>query len=90
MADLKPYDREALYQEQYKRFTQMKMPRCPLCGSGSTQSVQIGIIQVTIRLAATCPNFKLLPNGPKLGDWYCQGCKKYFDIPKDDTGQPSE
>jgi hypothetical protein len=43
--------------------------------------VQVGVIGLTIRLAATCRTFKLIPNGPKPANWFCNSCQHFFDIP---------
>ena len=64
-----------------RRFTEMEAPRCIRCGSDDTASVQVGVIGLTIRLAATCRKFKLIPNGPKPGAWFCHGCGSFFDTP---------
>ena len=42
------------YEELHRRFTEMEVPRCTCCGGGDTASVQVGVIGLTIRLAATC------------------------------------
>ena len=73
------YDHEQVYREQYGRFMRLDVPSCPLCSSGNTASVQVGVIGITIRLAATCPKFKLIPNGPKPGHWFCNSCQLFFD-----------
>ena len=78
MAEYETYDREKVYQESYERFTQMEVPPCTQCGSHDTASVQVGVIGITIRLAATCRKFKLIPNGPKPGNWFCHSCQKFF------------
>lgn len=80
MAGYETYDPQQVYQEQYRRFTNIKVPPCTRCGSGATASVQVGVIGITIRLAATCPKFKLIPNGPKPGNWFCNTCQKFFDV----------
>jgi hypothetical protein len=41
------------------------------------------VIGITIRLAATCPKFKLIPNGPKPGNWFCNSCGTFFDVTYD-------
>jgi hypothetical protein len=69
------------YDEILRRFTEMDVPRCPCCGGADTASVQVGVIGLTIRLAATCRKFKLIPNGPKPGQWFCQACEQFFDVP---------
>lgn len=86
MAELERYDQETFYQEQYRRFTQMEVPACTKCGSRNTASVQVGVIGITIRLAATCRKFKLIPNGPKPGSWFCNSCERFFSIP-DETNK---
>jgi len=80
MAEHQTYDREQVYQEQDKRFMQLEVPPCPRCGTCNTASVQVGVIGITIRLAATCPKFKLIPNGPKPGEWFCNSCGRFFDV----------
>ena len=67
------------YEELHRRFTEMEVPRCTCCGGGDTASVQVGVIGLTIRLAATCRKFKLIGNGPKPGEWFCHGCESFFD-----------
>ncbi|MFM8708219.1 MAG: hypothetical protein ACKOHK_09090 [Planctomycetia bacterium] len=64
-----------------RRFTEMEVPRCTHCGSEDTASVQVGVIGLTIRLAATCRKFKLIGNGPKPGEWFCNSCQKFFNTP---------
>ena len=80
MAEFETYDREQVYQDIYARFMRMEVPPCTQCDSRSTASVQVGIIGLTIRLAATCRKFKLLTNGPKPGNWFCNLCQQFFDI----------
>ena len=80
MAEYQTFDHEQVYQEQYKRFMQLEVPPCPRCGTCNTASVQVGVIGITIRLAATCPKFKLIPNGPKPGEWFCNSCGLFFDV----------
>jgi hypothetical protein len=81
MAGPQSFDREQVYQEQYRRFMQMEVPPCTRCGTSNTASVQVGVVGITIRLAATCSKFKLIANGPKPGDWFCNSCNRFFDVP---------
>jgi hypothetical protein len=81
MTDFKTYDREQVYPEIYDRFMRKEVPPCTLCGSLNTASVQVGLIGLTIRLAATCRKFKLIANGPKPGDWFCNSCQQFFSTP---------
>lgn len=86
VAEYEPYDREKVYQELYERFTRMEVPACTHCSSRNTASVQVGVIGLTIRLAATCRKFKLIGNGPKPGEWFCNSCQQFFSIP-DETDE---
>ena len=54
MAANNTYDREQVYQQIYQQFARMEVPPCPRCGTCNTASVQVGVIGLTIRLAATC------------------------------------
>ena len=83
MAKDRTYDREQIYQKLYGQFMEKEVPPCTRCGSGATASVQVGIVWITIRLATTCPKFKLIPNGPKPGEWFCNLCGRYFDVAYD-------
>lgn len=80
MAEYQTFNHEQVYQEQYKRFMQLEVPPCPRCGTCNTASVQVGVIGITIRLAATCRKFKLIPNGPKPGQWFCNSCSRFFNV----------
>jgi len=81
MATPETYDHDKVYKELYARFMQMDVPPCTQCGSHNTASVQVGVIGLTIRLAATCRKFKLIGNGPKPGNWFCNSCQQFFNIP---------
>lgn len=81
MATPETYDHDKVYQELHARFMRMDVPTCTQCGSHNTASVQVGVIGLTIRLAATCRKFKLIGNGPKPGNWFCNSCQQFFDIP---------
>ena len=46
------------------------------------RSLKTGSLGEAIRRRdATCSKFKLIPNGPKPGEWFCQSCGKFFDVP---------
>jgi hypothetical protein len=77
------YDFEEEYKKLYRRYSRLDVPPCPRCGSKSTATVQVGIVGLTIRLAATCSTFKLIPNGPRPGEWFCNSCSTYFDVPSE-------
>ena len=60
-------------------FEEAKLPECIHCGSSDTASVQIGIVGQTIAIAGRTRKFKLIPNGPRPGRYFCHACRKYFD-----------
>jgi len=55
------------------------LPQCPRCGSKDTADVQCGIIGRTINIAAATTRFKLIPNGPAPGKYFCNACDEFFD-----------
>lgn len=65
--------------EQIMRFENAQLPSCPHCNSNDTADVQVGVIGRTISIAAATTKFKLIPNAPKLGNYFCNQCEKYFD-----------
>lgn len=60
-------------------FEQAPLPVCPRCGSANTADVQCGLIGRTITIAAATTKFKLIPNGPKPGKYFCNECDEFFD-----------
>tara|TARA_B100000809_G_scaffold142007_1_gene139574 strand:+ start:797 stop:1087 length:291 start_codon:yes stop_codon:yes gene_type:complete len=64
--------------EQIWRFEIAVLPPCPDCGDGDTADVQVGLIGRTIHISMSTTKFKLIPNGPKLGDYFCNACEQYF------------
>jgi hypothetical protein len=66
--------------EQIRRFAEAELPSCPHCGSENTASVQVGAVGRAITIAASTPKVKLVPNAKdKLGIYFCNNCKKYFN-----------
>lgn len=65
--------------ELIHRFEAANLPPCPRCGSEDTASVQVRIVGVTIHIAAATTKFKLIPNGPPPGQYFCNQCREYFD-----------
>jgi len=53
------------------RFKNAELLSCPQGGLGDTASVQVGIIGRTIYIAAATIKVKLIPNGPKQGEYFC-------------------
>jgi hypothetical protein len=64
--------------EQIRYFEDATYPACSRCGSEDTASVQCGIIGRTINIAAATTKFKLIPNGPAPGKYYCNSCNEFF------------
>lgn len=60
------------------RFENADLPNCSHCGSSNTADVQIGIIGRTINICSCTTKFRLIPNGPKPGRFFCNLCGKYF------------
>ena len=54
------------------------LPPCHHCRSQDTAKVGTGVNGRTIYLAAATTKFKLIPNGPKPGEYFCNGCEKFF------------
>jgi hypothetical protein len=65
--------------EQILRFEAAELPDCPNCKSADTASVQVGIIGRTIYIAAATTKFKLMPNRPVPGEYFCNHCTEFFD-----------
>jgi len=73
-------DRYPGISEDVRYFEEMVLPACTHCGSADTASVQVGIIGRTIYISGKTKKFKLVPNmKDKLGKYFCNTCKKYFD-----------
>lgn len=64
--------------EQIFRFEKAVLSPCPHCGAEDTADVQVGIIGRTIHIGAATSKFKLIPNGPRPGKYYCNACQQYF------------
>jgi hypothetical protein len=66
--------------EQIRRFDKAELPACPFCGSKDTASVQVGMVGRALTIAASTTKVKLVPNAKdKLGNYFCNACKKYFN-----------
>jgi hypothetical protein len=65
--------------DQILHFEDASLPACPRCGSQNTAEVNVGIIGRTISIAAATTKFKLIPNGPKPGHYFCNACKTFFN-----------
>ena len=62
-----------LFYEEYP------LPVCSRCGSEDTAKVGCGIIGRTIYIAAATTKFKLIPNDPKPGAYFCNTCNEFFN-----------
>ena len=52
---------------------------CARCGSTKTAGVHCGIVGRTINLAAATTKFKLIANGPRPGQYFCNACNEFSD-----------
>ena len=55
------------------------LPICPHCDCEDTAEVNVGVIGRTIAMAGATSRFKLIPNGPKPGEYFCNGCQSFFE-----------
>jgi len=60
-------------------FEEASLPVCRHCGSTNTANVQCGLIGRTIHIGAATTKFKLIPNGPKPGKYFCNTCNHFFN-----------
>ena len=65
--------------EQILRFETAALPSCPSCKSSDTASVQVGVILRTMYIDVATTKFKLMPNGPVPGEYFCNHCTEFFD-----------
>jgi hypothetical protein len=83
-----------VYEKLLKRYNALDVPQCIHCESTDTAAVECGVIRLTMSLSATCRKFKLVGNGPKPAEWYCNSCKKFFNedgsvpLPEDAEYEP--
>ena len=64
--------------EQIHHFDTAELPSCPHCESSDSATVQVGVVQRATNIAAATTKFRLVPNGPKPGPYFCNDCKRYF------------
>ncbi len=60
-------------------FENADLPNCSKCGSSDTADVQIGVVGRTMLLCSATTKFKLIPNGPRPGRYFCNSCKTFFN-----------
>jgi hypothetical protein len=60
-------------------FERANVPSCPHCGSEDTANVGCGLVGRSIHIAGATTKFKLIPNGPKPGEYFCNPCEKFFN-----------
>lgn len=83
MGGYRSHDFGEEYKTLYRRYSRLTLPPCPGRRSKNTAKKQVGIVGLTIQLAATCSQFKLILNGPKPGQWFRNSCSMYFDVPSE-------
>ena len=63
-------------------FENLELPPCPHCASDNTAEVQVGMMGRTIYIVGATTKAKLVSNVVnKLGEYFCNECKKFFDPP---------
>ncbi|MFM1767933.1 MAG: hypothetical protein RJA22_462 [Verrucomicrobiota bacterium] len=72
-----------------ERFEGLVLPPCPRCRSTNTASVQVGVVGRTMCLGAATTKFKLVPNCPKPGEYFCHDCSLWFNPPNPAGGSAS-
>lgn len=61
-----------------RQFEEAELPSCPQCGSQDTADVQCGMVGRKIYIATATTKYKLVPNPPKPGNYFCNACEKFF------------
>jgi hypothetical protein len=64
--------------EDIHDFESTDLPSCPKCGTDDTAQVECGLIGRTINIITATTKMKLIPNGPKPGDFFCHPCGSFF------------
>jgi len=64
--------------QEIRYFEGAELPPCSHCGSTECADVQCGVIGCMINIAAAITKFKLIANGPKLGNFFCNACTRFF------------
>ena len=83
-----------VYEKLLKQYNALDVPQCVYCEGSDTATVQCGVIRLTMALSANCRKFKLVGNGPKPAEWYCNSCEKFFNedgsatLPEDAEYEP--
>ena len=54
------------------------LPLCSSCGSANTAAVCVGVVGRTMSIAGATTKIKLIPNGPKPGDYFCNECNEFW------------
>jgi len=61
------------------QYEEAQLPSCRHCASKDTANVQYGMIGRNIYISTATTKFKLIPNPPKPGDYFCNTCEKFFN-----------
>jgi len=65
--------------ETILHFEKATLPVCSRCGSEDTAEVGVGLVGRSINIAAATTKFKLIPNSPKAGKYFCNTCDEFFN-----------
>lgn len=67
------------FSKQVEDFEAAALPNCESCGLDDVAQVQVGMIGRTSWLASATTKFKLIPNRPKPGRFFCHDCQEFFE-----------
>jgi hypothetical protein len=65
--------------EQINRFENAVLPPCTSCGSYDTAQVSVGLVGRSINIVICTTRIRLMPNGPKPGEYACNTCRTFFN-----------
>jgi hypothetical protein len=68
--------------ETIRHYETAELPVCPHCQSNDTAVVSCGIVGRSIGVSAATTKMHLIPNPPKPGEYFCNGCNRFFDSVK--------
>jgi|FLOH01.1.fsa_nt_gi hypothetical protein len=65
------------------------LPACARCGSEDTAMIGVGIVGRSCRMTGATTKWRVIPNGPPPGEFFCNPCNEFFD-PEPETTKESD
>jgi len=65
--------------EQVISREEAEFPLCSSCGSPNTATVSVGAVDRSMSIVAATTRIKLVPNGPKPGEYFCNDCREFWE-----------